>query len=306
MRLTSRTRVAAVLAALSITVVACGDDGAPGTQPEPTATLPEVTTVPPTTIPPTTIPPTPTAPAVPEVDYDIATGSDDVVISVANEGGFVPRELDFTRTPTAMVTGDGRSLSTGPVIAIYPGPLLPNLLEQSITPDATQRLLALADELGLLADVTYARNDQIADAPDTVVTITVGDTTYRHQAYALGIDTEDDRGRAALAEFVAAMTDLPATVGADQLGEQEPFVSEQYLIQATPIDPATLSTDVEPTLQPWPADAPVRLAAADVCAEVPVAEFEPLFADADVLTFFTDAGVTYQVSVVPQIPGRTC
>ena len=301
MRLTSRTRVAAVLAALSIVVVACGDDGAPATQPEPTATLPAVTTLPlPTT------PPVPTAPGVPEVAYDVATGPDDVVISVANEGGFVPRELNFTRTPTALITGDGRSLSTGPVIAISPGPLLPNLLQRSITPDATQRLLALADELGLLADVTYARNDQIADAPDTVVTITVGDTTYRHEAYALGIDTEDDPARAALAEFVAAMGDLPSTVGADQLGDEEPFVSEQYLIQATPIDPATLSTDVEPTLQPWPADAPVRLAAADVCAAVPVAEFEPLFADADTLTFFTDADVTYQVSVVPQIPGRTC
>ena len=102
------------------------------------------------------------------------------------------------------------------------------------------------------------------------------------------------------------MSDLPTTVGADQLGDEEPFVSEQYLIQATPIDPATLSIDVEPTLQPWPADAPVRLADADECAEVPVAEFEPLFADANALSFFTDAGVTYQVSVVPQLPGRTC
>ena len=50
----------------------------------------------------------------------------------------------------------------------------------------------------------------------------------------------------------------------------------------------------------------MRLADADECAEVPVAEFEPLFADANVLSFFTDADVTYQVSVVPQLPGRTC
>ncbi|MET0459117.1 MAG: hypothetical protein ABW195_07710 [Ilumatobacteraceae bacterium] len=301
MRHTSRIRVLAVLASLSIAVVACGDDGAPGTAPAPTATLPPVTTV-----PPTTTPPVPTAPGVPEVVYAIAAGPDDVVISVTNEGGFVPREVNFTRTPTAMVTGDGRSLSTGPVIAIYPGPLLPNVLERSITPDATQRLLALADQLGLLADVTYARNDQIADAPDTVVEITVDGTTYRHQAYALGIDDEDDPARAALAAFVAAMSDLTTTVGADQLGPDGPYVSEDYLIQATPIDPATLSVDVEPTLQPWPADAPVRLADAAECAEVPVAEFEPLFADATVLSFFTESDVTYQVSVVPQIPGRTC
>ena len=70
-------------------------------------------------------------------------------------------------------------------------------------------MLAQADELGLLAEVEYPRNDQIADAPDTVVTITVDGTTYRHQAYALGFDTESDPARANLAEFVAAMTDLP-------------------------------------------------------------------------------------------------
>ena len=57
---------------------------------------------------------------------------------------------------------------------------------------------------------------------------------------------------------------------------------------------------------PWPADAPVRLADAGECAAVPVAQFEPLFADATTLTFFTDADETYLVSVVPQDPGRTC
>jgi hypothetical protein len=44
--------------------------------------------------------------------------------------------------------------------AIYPGPLLPNIQERSITPAATQQLVALADRLGLLADVTYPGNDQ--------------------------------------------------------------------------------------------------------------------------------------------------
>ena len=59
-------------------------------------------------------------------------------------------------------------------------------------------------------------------------------------------------------------------------------------------------------MQPWPADAPVRLADADECAEVPVAEFERPVRRRQRLTFFTDADVTYQVSVVPQVPGRTC
>ena len=248
-----------------------------------------------------------TLPTVPAGgSYEYATGADDVVVEVTQEGGFVPPEVIFARTPTALISGDGRALSTGPTIAIFPGPLLPNLLQRSITPPGIEAVLAKADELGLLAEVEYPRNDQIADAPDTVVTITVDGTTYRHQAYALGFDTESDPARANLAEFVAAMTDLPATAGQAQLGPEEPYAATTYLIQATPVDLETMTFDVEPTVVPWPADATVRLADAEECAELPAAEAEALFADANQLTFFTDNDVTYQVAAVQQVPGRTC
>src|SRR4051794_39090388 len=133
-----------------------------------------------------TLPPTESTTPSP-ASYEVATGPEDVVISVRQEGGFVPPGVLFAATPTALVAGDGRLLSTGPTTMIHPGPLLPNLLERSMTPAGIQQLLAKADELGLLADVVYSRNDQIADAPDTVVDITVGGRTHHHQAYALGM-----------------------------------------------------------------------------------------------------------------------
>ena len=189
---------------------------------------------------------------------------------------------------------------------IFPGPLLPNLLQRSITPQGIQSVLAQADELGLLADVEYPRNDQIADAPDTVVTITVDGTTYRHQAYALGFDTESDPARANLAEFVATMTDLPTTVGDDQLGPEEPYAATTYLIQATPVD---LDDD------------DVRRRADDRAVaggcHGPSRRRRRVRRDArrrgrapvrrrHQLTFFTDGDVTYQVAAVQQVPGRTC
>lgn len=247
--------------------------------------------------------------------YRVPTGVDDVVISVFYEGGFVPVEMIFANTPLSLITGDGRALTTGPVPAIYPGPLLPNLQQRTISASAVQELLAKADELGLLAEVDYARNDQIADAPDTVVRITVDGVTYEHRAYALGLDpegSEDDPARANLLEFVHAMTDLPTTVGADELGPEEQFDTETYLIRATPADPDAVASDgIEPTVVEWPAVAPVRLADAEDCAAVPAGDVEALFADANQLTFFTDAGpdgetTTYQVVVVQQFPGRTC
>jgi hypothetical protein len=278
----SHTR-ALLLALPLLALAACGGDD------DAAATLPPATT---TTTPVTTAGPS----------YDLATGAGDVVISVRYDGGFAPVGAIFARTPVALITGDGRALTTGPVPAIYPGPLLPNIEERSITPEAIQRLVAMADRLGLLADVTYPRNDQVADAADTIVDITVGGRTFHHDAYALGIDDSDaDAPRKRLLEFVNALSDLERA-----LGPQHPFRSDQYLIQAVVTDPATSTTDVAPTVVPWPADAPVRLADATTCAALPAAVAAPLFEDANALTYFTDAGVTYYVAVVQQVPGRTC
>jgi hypothetical protein len=282
-------RVVLLLAVLGL--AACGDDSPPGAA----ATLPTVEQPTTTTAPPAT------------TSYDVATGADDVVIAVAFQGGFVPPGTMFASSPIALVSGDDRLLTTGPVAAIYPGPLLPNILERSITPAAVQQLLGKADQLGLLADVTYSRNDRIADAPDTVVDITVGGRTYHHQAYALGIDDgETDAARQHLLEFVEIMTNVEPTVGADALGPEQPFAPAQYLIQAMPVDPATLDVDIEPTIVSWPTDAPVRLADAASCAAVPADVAAPLFDDATTLTFFTEAAVTYAVAAVQQVPGRTC
>jgi hypothetical protein len=306
MRHPRRLAIAALFPLLAL--AACGDDSSVE---DASATLPPVATPAPTT----PVPTGPDASADPGTSYDVATGADDVVISVTNEGGFVPAGFAFVNTPVALVTGDGRALTTGPVITIYPGPLLPNIQQRSISPVAIQQLLGQADELGLLSEVTYENPTNIADAGTTIVSITVGGTIYRHEAYALGLgpDGETDPARQALAEFVDAVSDLPATVGDAELGPEEPFTSEQFLIQAMPVDRAAIGGDgVEPTFVPWPTDAPTRLADAASCAAVPAAEFGALFADATTLTFFTevdptdDAEITYSVTPVQQLPGRSC
>jgi hypothetical protein len=84
------------------------------------------------------------------------------------------------------------------------------------------------------------------------------------------------------------------------------MVSDSYLIRAMPLDTGTVTTELPPTYVEWPADASVRLADAAECAELPAAEGDPLFADANQLTFFTEAGVTYSVAATLRVPGRTC
>jgi hypothetical protein len=292
----SKFKMLAALAAPLLLLAACGDDtssnGASTSLPTETIPEPPDTTL---AVPPTTVPTTP--------EYEHPTGPDDVVVKISYEGGFVPIEYAFRNLPALLVSGDGRSFQPGPMIEIYPGPLLTPVNVSTASEAGIQDLLTLADEHGLLADVEYTNPTNIADAATTVVVISADGNTYRHEAYALGIGDETDLARASLAEFVQLATG-DWLYGNPEVGGEQPFSPETYLILA--MDAPQDTGDIPPTLVDWPADASVRLADARNCAAVPASEVGELFANATQLTYFVDAGVTYQVSVKPQLPGDAC
>ncbi|MCB0968274.1 MAG: hypothetical protein KDB37_15690 [Ilumatobacter sp.] len=281
--------------ALAMTLAACGDDSEPAAD-EPVDTVADA--VPPTTVPPTTVPPTTAAPA----GYEHPTGADEVVVSITHEGGFVPVETIFSQLPSLLVTGDARQFTLGPQIAIYPGPLLPNVQVAAIGEDGVQDLLALADEYGLLEDREYEVPTNIADASDTVVTITADGATYVHRAYALGLGagpgvTDESGDRADLQAFVEAATMMDET-------PTDTFASDAYLVRSFPTDDLS-GYDIEPTIVAWPL-ADVDLAAASDCVEIAAADIGDVFATANQLTFFEQDGVVYRLAVKPQLPGDAC
>ena len=302
MRRIHPTRATALLvpAALALTLAACGDDSEPAAD-EPIDTVADTTvpTTPPTTAPPTTAPPTTAAPD----GYEHPSAADDVVVSIAYEGGFMTMEATFAQLPSLLVTGDARQFTLGPQIQIYPGPLLPNVQLTDVGEDGIQQLLALADEHGLLQDREYDADTNVADAADTVVTISANGETYVHRAYALGLGggpgmTEETGDRAELQAFVdAAMMSLGTT-------DTETFEPETYLVRSFPVDDLS-GYDVEPTVVAWSVDG-VDLAAASDCVEIPADEVGDLFAEANQLTFFEQDGVTYRLGVKPLLPGDAC
>lgn len=275
--------------ALVLGLVACGDDSSTADQPDsPTETIaPPDTMAPTTAVPPTTTP-----------GFEHPTGADEVVVEIAYEGGFVPVDAAFGQLPQLLVSGDARQFVLGPQIEIYPQPLLPNVLVSDIGEAGIQKLLDLAADHGLLTERDYDRNDQIADAPDTVVRISANGETYEHRAYALGIDGPETGDRAELQAFIDAAT-------AELAMDAAVFEPENYLIRATPIDD-TSGYETEPTLVDWPVESSFLLAGASDCAEVPAGSVHDLFADANQLTFFVQDDVTYQVTVKPQLPGDAC
>lgn len=288
----SRTVLAAA-AAVSLFLAACGGDDTttPATEPPPESTLPPVEEV--------------------VNGYPHATGPDDVVIRIGFEGGFVTPEMAFQQLPALLVTGDGRVFQQGPVIAIFPGPLLPNVQVRTISPEGIQDLLALADQHGLLAERDYPSNDMIADAADTVVSITVDGVTYTHRAYALGFGegpdgAESDEDRAELFGFVSGAIEYAVGPAGDVLGPEAAFEPDHYLIRALLVGDADPDPGFEPTVVDWPAESSYRLDDEVECARVAADAVRELFESANQLTWFAQDGITYQLAVKPQLPGDDC
>ena len=297
-------RTVPVLLVAALGLAACGSDSE---SPAADDSLPPVVD---TSVPPATgdsVPP-------PAGGYEHPTGEGDVVIEYAEVGGFLPREFAFQQTPNVLVSGDGRVFGPGAQIAIYPGPLLPAVQVQPITEDGIQAILAAADEAGLFQDIDYEQPTNIADASTARVTINVNGETYVHEAYALGLAVPGEDGqetapdRQALAGFIAQLNDLATLAGAEELGEQSLFAATEYGIESLVVDDLSVygSDGIEPTVVDWPAGATVRLADAAACTVVSADEVGEVLAAANQLTFFDDAGVTYQVFAKPILPGTDC
>jgi hypothetical protein len=250
--------------------------------------------------------------------------SDTPIFRVSWDGGFVTPEMLIGRLPIIVVYADGRVITQGPQLAIYPGPLMPNLVERTLSADGLERLIALAREKDLLKTIHYDFPG-IADAPDTVLEIQLDGKTYRVSAYALaeaagsgiepgaaGLDEAAVEGRAALREFIDALTAVPAT---DFVDEEHPYVMHSLRLYAGVAD---IVEDSEfPGEQPpiaWPledldtAGEAVENPAITVRCQVvegdELATLLPVLQDANSLSVFESEGEFYSLIPRPLLPGE--
>ncbi|MBX6752013.1 MAG: hypothetical protein IRY85_20525 [Micromonosporaceae bacterium] len=151
---------------------------------------------------------------------------DEVVLRIEYVGGFVAAQTLATRLPVVTIYGDGRVITEGPVIAIYPGPALPNILERRIGAADMNRLVTMAVEAGVGADIDYG-TPSVTDLPETKFTVSTTDGVLTSTVYALDIDegltAAQITARQKLRDLKDALTDLPGTLGADAAGEERPY-----------------------------------------------------------------------------------
>ena len=186
-------------------------------------------------------------------------GADDLVLRIHTGGGFVPVEVNLAEVPSFSLYGDGRAIVTGPVVAIYPGPALPNLLVRQIDAEGMKAILQAAAKAGLTGgdrNFDQAAN-MVTDMPTTTFVLSTDDGTHETSAYGIGflpevpnLSEKDRAAVGALIEFNDFVTDLDARLPAGSIGPEESYVPEQMRVNASERPAA------QPDAVPGPDDLP--------------------------------------------------
>jgi hypothetical protein len=301
----------AIVALLGVALAACGEE--------------DLTPTPGVGVPPEA---TPTAPATPDATpeptqqrIEHPTGADELVMLIEETGGFVPPHTIVTELPLLAVYGDGRVITQGPQILIYPPPALPNLQVTQLTEEGLQRLLASARDAGLLDGDAEYTNSMVADAETTIFTVNAEGDSYRVSVYALSFDElppdtpeQEREARGALREFRQQAVDVRALVGEDGLtGEDTTYEFDRLQVVSQPADEGAQPTDpgITPGEAEWPLDTPLaelgepfRLQDSR-CAVIEGDDLDtllPALREANTLTRWTSAGDEYVLYLRPLLP----
>ncbi len=241
-----------------------------------------------------------------------AAADDGLVIRVKHEGGFVPADRLVGRIPQISVYGDGRVITEGPQIAIYPGPALPNLQLQQIDPALVDQLVgqALAAGVGNAGDLG---RPGVADVPTTVIEVRTAKGVKTASAEALSEAMPDDpqltepqrQARAKLAAFVARLNDLGASAS-------RPYPAQAVAALARPYVKPSDDLPEQPAAITWPGPAlpgePMAAGETMSCVTVTGAELDKVLAaakKANQNTPWTSGGKQYTVTFRPLLPDET-
>jgi hypothetical protein len=121
-----------------------------------------------------------------------------VLVRVEYIGGFVAPMTNLVNLPIYQLSDDGREITQGPQILIYPPPALPNLQVARLTGVGIQAVLDAADAAGLASEDASYSNDNITDLPTLTISVVTGDRTVVTTAY--GLDMIDETTQPDLVE----------------------------------------------------------------------------------------------------------
>ncbi len=233
----------------------------------------------------------------------------------------IPPLDQFASQPLLVITGDGVVVSPGPIPAIYPGPLLPNLVERSITPAGEEAIVAAARHLGVLGpkgDFTGEGGPLGAVTGRIEITVDGSRVTLTGkpdaQIECVTTPCEPRPGTPeAFGDLWWQLLDLPSWVGTE-LGPEALYSAPAYALLVQPAPQA--DPDLPQAPADWPLDQPLVSFGGPVangtarCGSVSGADADalrPLLAAANELTPWVEASdpaTMFGVLVRPLTPGE--
>ena len=239
--------------------------------------------------------------------------ADALVLRVERVGGLMAPEQTSGTLPLVSVYADGRLITQGPQIAIYPPPALPNVQVQRLDRATVDELFAKADTAGIRPGVDLGR-PMVADAPTTRITVATGAGTRTLEVFGLTEAGPDDPGltpaqREARAKVAAFVQELLGVATAKGTPEGRPYRPASVAALASPYTPPSDGLPEPPRPVDWPgprlpgtprgATGCVTASSADAAAVLEAAT------DATAITPWRSGGKMWTVRFRPLLPDET-
>jgi len=138
---------------------------------------------------------------------ELPADPDAPVLQVRSVGGFDSAGTVLGKGPRYTLMADGRLIHEGPVIAIYPGPLLSNYLVSWINDDQMNTVLELIDKTGLPEMENDIPAFFVGDG--TIEVVTYWDSEGEHSSSVYGLGVEPD-GSTPFTELLVILDQLAA------------------------------------------------------------------------------------------------
>jgi hypothetical protein len=240
-----------------------------------------------------------------------------LLLRVETTGGFMPAEMNLAAMPQFSLYGDGRVITQGAQIALYPGPALPAIQFTRVSPAGISRILEAAGQVGLSGpDRHLPGPGNIADAGTVVVTVTTPAGRHVTRADALFETAGDERdaARRALRAFTERLSDLRSWLGGDVAANDELYAWTSIRLAIREADPAEAPDQQLVNFQDWPLPAPLATIGQPFdggptrCVALSGADAEALRAPlggANQLTHWRSGGKTFVIVPRPLLPDES-
>lgn len=228
------------------------------------------------------------------------------VVRIYQSGGMLPRWETINWYPSAVLYADGRLITQGPMIEIYPGPALPNLQVTQLSPQGIAQVLQAALDSGFLGP-DRDLGEQMLDSGSTVITITTAEGTHTTRLHG---PTSDPEVVAALRFQEAILSPREWFPGA-VMGDDRPYAWDRLQVVAQPMTAAELPDPAMASEVDWPLATLATLGFAIEpgqqyrCAVIEGPDVDllrPLLANANELTLWASDGATFQLDLHPLLP----